>query len=150
VTGGVVYRGDPRSPLYGWYVFGDSRNDRLWRLRWTPAMGLIESEELTGEIDVDEGISSTLGGNGPIDAPVAFGEDAAGEIYVVDLFGEIFRLVPEPGAGAAGAAALAALALARRFRSGTGRPPCARAGSPGSAACTSGGARARAGRDSRR
>jgi glucose/arabinose dehydrogenase len=145
VTGGVVYRGDPDSPLYGWYVFGDSRNERLWRLRWTPEMGLIESEELTGAIDVDTGVSSTPGGNGPIDAPVAFGEDADGEIYVVDLFGEIFRLVPEPGAGAAGAAALAALAL----RSRTGRPPCARAGSRGTAACTSDGARARAGRDSR-
>jgi glucose/arabinose dehydrogenase len=105
VTGGAVYRGDPRSSLWGWYFFGDACNERLWRLRWTAAGGLLELEELTGTVDTDAG---------QIDNPVAFGEDADGEIHVVDRNGEIFRLVPEPGASAARVAALAALALARR------------------------------------
>jgi MYXO-CTERM domain-containing protein len=46
--------------------------------------------------------------------PVAFGEDAAGELYVVSLAGGVHRIVPEPGSGAAGVAAVLALAARRR------------------------------------
>jgi hypothetical protein len=120
VSGGVVYRGNPRSNLYGWYFFGDSQSGRLSRLRWTPQDGFLEHEEITDTIEVDVGEPCGPFTPGPISRPVAFGEDGFGEVYAVDICGEIFLLAPEPGATALGGVALAALAAARRLRSRRG------------------------------
>lgn len=53
---------------------------------------------------------------GSIDKVVAFGEDGFGEMYIVDLGGEVYRVVPEPPAGMllAGVVALAWLVHRRR------------------------------------
>jgi glucose/arabinose dehydrogenase len=76
VTGGVVYRGRGIPGLRGSYVFGDFVSGRIWAL---PADGSGPAAEL---------LVSGLG-------VVAFAEDAAGEILIVDLFGGLYRIVPE-------------------------------------------------------
>jgi hypothetical protein len=105
-TGGSVYRGRRSRALVGTYFFADGCGNRFFSLRWTAGQGLIEAAEIVRP-DADVGT---------INSPVAIGEDAAGELYYVDLGGgEVFRLVPEPGAAALAVAALGALgALTRR------------------------------------
>lgn len=112
VTGGAVYRGNDSPTLRGTYFFGDACNGQLFSLRWTPGDGLIESTELTGDIPTDVGA---------INNPAAFGEGGDGELYIVDggFFsgtGELFRLVPEPGALGLGAGAMAAMVVCARIR----------------------------------
>lgn len=145
VTGGTVYRGNDSPSLRGTYFFGDACaiGSRLWSLRWTPEDGLIESEDLTNVIDPDVGA---------INNPTAISEGGDGELYIVDGgfysgTGEVFRLVPEPGAAALGAIAIGAIASLRRRTEGS---PSARAGTPGTARDTSDGARAHAETGSRR
>mgnify|MGYP001820650689 FL=1 len=74
VTGGYVYRGDEVAALVGAYVFGDFVSGRIWAI---PTDGSGPAAELTA--------------SGLLIA--AFGEDAAGEIYVVDYRGGLYRLV---------------------------------------------------------
>jgi glucose/arabinose dehydrogenase len=111
VAGGAVYRGSSIPSIEGLYFFADYCLDRIWSLRWNPSTGQAEDvDERTGEIPADQGT---------IDSVVAIAEDSAGELYFVDIGGQVFRLVPEPGAGAAslaGATALAALAMRRARR----------------------------------
>jgi hypothetical protein len=76
VTGGYVYRGPSIPALTGAYLFADFCTGRIWTLRQTG--GNWASTEL---LDTTYNISS-------------FGEDQAGEHYVVDLSGGIvYRLV---------------------------------------------------------
>lgn len=113
VTGGAVYRGRAYPSLRGLYFFADYCKDRIWSLRWNRDTNEVsELVERTGQIPADEGSIARV---------VAIAEDAAGELYFVDADGgELFRLVPEPGAAAASAAALAALAGLRAGRRVTG------------------------------
>jgi glucose/arabinose dehydrogenase len=74
VTGGYVYRGGDIPTLAGSYVFGDFVSGRIWSI---PTNGTEPATELTA--------SGLL--------VAAFGEDAAGEIYVVDYRGGLYRLV---------------------------------------------------------
>lgn len=110
VTGGSVYRGGQYPALDGIYFFADYCRSEIWSLRWNPSTG--EAEDLvtrTGTIATDVGTIGNV---------AAIAEDGFGELYFVDGGGEVFKLVPAPGAGASGAAALAALAAlgARRRR----------------------------------
>jgi glucose/arabinose dehydrogenase len=105
VTGGVVYRGDASPALRGRYFFGDYCRSKFWTLRWNPSTGEAEDvQDHTGAIATDVGT---------IASPTGIGEDGFGEIHIADPGGEVFRLVPAPGAGALGAAAAAALAALR-------------------------------------
>ena len=72
VTGGHVYRGSAIPALYGTYVFGDLCTGEIFGL-----VGLQTAVLL----DTDLSIAS-------------FGEDRAGELYVVDLKGTIHAIVP--------------------------------------------------------
>ena len=81
VIGGYVYRGRIGSPFYGLYFFGDFCTSKLWTL--DPAtIGVVERT-----LDL-----SPAANGGTIDLIVGFGEDGAGELYVVDLDGEVFRI----------------------------------------------------------
>jgi len=101
VIGGTVYRG-PIAGLRGRYVFGDFGSSRIWSFDPADPDGtLVEHTSELGAI-----------------LPVAFGEDAAGHLYVVSIAGAVSRVVPEPGALAAGLAALASLAALRAQRGG--------------------------------
>ncbi|MBI1340815.1 cadherin domain-containing protein [bacterium] len=87
VTGGVVHRG-PVEALQGEYVFADFISRNIWSVpvaRLT-AGGVVPSSQFTlrtADFAPDQGA---------IDAIAAFGEDVAGNLYIVDLTGEVFRL----------------------------------------------------------
>jgi len=77
VTGGYVYRGSAISGLGGAYLFGDY------------CSGFIRAIVLDGRQVVQErdlGIS--------VSGLASFGEDQNGELYVLSLRGEVYRLVP--------------------------------------------------------
>lgn len=75
VTGGYVYRGNPNSPYYGAYIFGDYESRKIWAL-W-------QSE---GELKDLREIGSSL------EHIASFGCDSAGNLYMVGYEGTIFRL----------------------------------------------------------
>jgi len=78
VTGGYVYRG-ALPQFYGLYFFGDFCTGEIWAFR-DPAPGETSfSAVRLGPLDTPWSISS-------------FGEDEAGELYVVDLGGGVYRL----------------------------------------------------------
>jgi glucose/arabinose dehydrogenase len=75
VTGGYVYRGLAYPTLQGTYFYADFVSGRIWSItkdgsRWTAPVQ---------ELDTGYNIAS-------------FGEDEAGELYVVDLNGAIYQL----------------------------------------------------------
>ncbi|MEL7208181.1 MAG: PQQ-dependent sugar dehydrogenase, partial [Actinomycetota bacterium] len=78
VTGGYVYRGEAVPDLVGTYVFGDYCVSELRGLR---VGGGAEAETAEFGVGTDQ---NTL---------VSFGEDAAGELYVLAGSGEIHRIV---------------------------------------------------------
>ena len=77
VTGGFVYRGAAVEDLEGVYLFGDYCSGQIYA-SWRDMDGAWQTIEF---IDTDLSIS-------------AFGEDASGELYVVDHDGQIFRFDP--------------------------------------------------------
>ena len=75
VVGGFVYRGSAYPTSQGQYIFGDFLSGRIWSLDTT-------AEEMPSpvlQLDTDFLLSS-------------FGEDEAGELYVVDFAGSVYRL----------------------------------------------------------
>jgi glucose/arabinose dehydrogenase len=89
VTGGVVYRGSVPE-LQGQYLFADSCTSDIWTLEWDGGGGIV------GDVVNRTDALEPPQGQGSIGAIVAFGEDAEGEVYIVDNGGEVFRIVPEP------------------------------------------------------
>ncbi|MFN0057878.1 MAG: PQQ-dependent sugar dehydrogenase [Planctomycetota bacterium] len=83
ITGGYVYRGCAIPDLVGTYFFADYQTERLWTLRYEAGV-VVGLTERTVELD-----PPTF----TIDQIASFGEDALGEIYIVDLGGEIFKVV---------------------------------------------------------
>ena len=76
VTGGYVYRGSTYPALRGNYFFGDYCSGRIWSLFRQPD----DSWELTEVAQIGANIAS-------------FGEDSAGEIYLLDLAaGAIYQI----------------------------------------------------------
>ena len=75
VTGGYVYRGSAVPSLAGWYVYGDFCSGRIWAV---PADG---QQGLEGVEIVDSGFSVS-----------SFGEDANGELYIIDYGGSVYRV----------------------------------------------------------
>lgn len=80
ISGGYVYRGRAIPDLEGIYLYGDFCSGRIWGLRRTE--GSWQSRQL---LKTDANIA-------------AFGEDEAGELYVVDRKGSIYRVraLPSP------------------------------------------------------
>ncbi|MCR1793616.1 PQQ-dependent sugar dehydrogenase [Leptospira sp. id769339] len=78
ITGGYVYRGMNFPGLNGRYFYGDFIAGRIWSILWdgTKVNGHIEH---TFEMGFFSNVSS-------------FGEDANGEVYLVDYGGKIFRI----------------------------------------------------------
>ncbi|MBL9077612.1 MAG: PQQ-dependent sugar dehydrogenase [Planctomycetes bacterium] len=81
VTGGTVYRGSAVPALQGAYVYGDFVSGRVWALVHDGVQA-VQNTLLTTTAN-----------------PAAFGEDAAGEVYVCCFDGFVRRFVPTPGGG---------------------------------------------------
>lgn len=89
VTGGYVYRG-PLTALEGQYFFGDYVRSRLFSLVFngtTPAA--FNGTNFTSRTDWTATTTTTAGTIGNISS---FGEDAAGNVYLVSFGGSVFRI----------------------------------------------------------
>jgi glucose/arabinose dehydrogenase len=76
VTGGQVYRGKALPEWFGVYVFGDFCQGNVW--------GLLQENGETRHNELLFQLSGTL--------ITSFGLDEAGELYLVDYTGQIYRL----------------------------------------------------------
>ena len=87
VTGGYVYRG-PVEALAGHYFFADFVTGNIWSLPLSRlSVGTtVASDQFTIRT------MSFAPDQGTIANPASFGLDAAGNLYIVDFDGEIFRL----------------------------------------------------------
>lgn len=83
VTGGFVYRGSAIPALRGAYLFGDFGSGRVWTTRWAPGDAIPAAKT--------EHTALNLGGN----QLAAFGQDNAGEVYLLAISGDIFRVDQE-------------------------------------------------------
>jgi glucose/arabinose dehydrogenase len=76
VVGGFVYRGRAMPSLRGRYFYADVYSNQIWSLRVRNGRATsVRREPLS------------------ITSPTSFGEDAAGELYVVTLEGQVYKLV---------------------------------------------------------
>ncbi|HEY0623070.1 PQQ-dependent sugar dehydrogenase [Sphingomonas sp.] len=89
VIGGYVYRG-PVASLAGSYVFGDFISGNLWSV---PAASLVAGSTLASA-SYERRNPDFAPDTGTIDQLASFGEDAAGNLFIVDLDGEIFMVTP--------------------------------------------------------
>ncbi|MCW5625293.1 MAG: PQQ-dependent sugar dehydrogenase [Burkholderiales bacterium] len=103
ITGGHVYRG-PIEALQGTYFFGDFVRGTVGSFRLVDG-AVTELTDWTPVV-VEAGISSIA----------SFGEDAAGNLYVVDYGGTVAVLVPEPQTWALLGAGIALLGFVVRRR----------------------------------
>jgi hypothetical protein len=74
VTGGVVYRGADYPRMQGMYIYGDYCSGRVWGLRYDG-----DAWESNLLLDTSYRI-------------VSFGEDEAGDVYLIDYEGDVFLL----------------------------------------------------------
>ncbi|HEY8153780.1 MAG TPA: PQQ-dependent sugar dehydrogenase [Myxococcota bacterium] len=115
ISGGAVYRGTAILGLQGRYFFADYCSSKIWSFRFDGAT-------LTGLTDHTAELAP--GGGLQINAPTAIGEDASGELYIVDMGGEIFKIIPTvpaldlPRQIALAALLVATAGLAARWASG--------------------------------
>lgn len=79
ITGGIVYYGKRFPDLRGAYLYGDYSTGRIWGARYREGKIVWHKELADTTLQI-----------------LGFGEDAAGEIYLVDYAGEIHRMVPKP------------------------------------------------------
>ena len=84
ITGGFVYRGTQLPELHGVYVYGDFQSGKVWGLKY-------DGRQITWQKELAQT---------PLQL-VSFGEDNAGEIYLVDYqrTQQIYRLVPNADDG---------------------------------------------------
>lgn len=83
ISGGYVYRGSAIPSLQGTYFFADYCSNQVWGLRWTASGGVSAVTDWT----------QALAPPGGFAAISSFGQDAAGELYILDHgAGSIYRL----------------------------------------------------------
>lgn len=86
VTGGVSYRGCRMSDLHQTYFYSDYCAPFVRSFRTNDSCGVTSDLSRSAELDPIGGFS--------INAVTSYGEDARGEIYIVDQGGEIFKIIP--------------------------------------------------------
>lgn len=85
IIGGYVYRGSAVS-LRGSYVFADFVSRNFWSV---PASQLVQGQLLASS-QYERRNEDFAPDAGTLDQPASFGEDAAGNLYIVDYDGDIF------------------------------------------------------------
>ncbi len=90
VTGGYVYRG-PIASLQGVYFFADYVTERIWSVVFDgSAPSTHNGTNYTSFTDWTVALDPAVG---TINSISSFGEDNAGNLYIVDLGGEVFRVI---------------------------------------------------------
>lgn len=90
VVGGFVYRGESMPSLHGTYFFADRCSSRVWSLRFDPGTGVTELQDRTAQLAPP--------GSTTISWIRSFGEDARGELYILEEDGQLWRIEgPPPG-----------------------------------------------------
>ncbi len=86
MTGGYVYRGCAMPDLHGTYFFGDF------------CTAFVRTFQIAGGVATNhQDRTADLASSGvSIDQVSSFGEDGRGELYITDLGGEVFKIVPQP------------------------------------------------------
>jgi len=84
VTGGVVYRGKAIPSIDGTYFYSDYCTSFLRSFRWTKDGGVRDQYEWKKALDPKDRVSQVA----------SFGEDEDGEIYVISLSGQVWKLIP--------------------------------------------------------
>jgi glucose/arabinose dehydrogenase len=91
VTGGYVYRG-PILDLQGIYIFGDWSSHQVWGIRFDrDANGGLGGIVPGSLVDLSVAFNrQTAQGTGPLEGVTSFGEDADGNLYFLELGGELY------------------------------------------------------------
>ncbi|MEK7756222.1 MAG: PQQ-dependent sugar dehydrogenase, partial [Planctomycetota bacterium] len=84
ITGGYVYRGCALPNLLGTYFYADFCTGTIRSFRYVGGT-VTEQQDRTAQLTPPQG---------PIRSISSFGEDAAGELYIVSLAGSIYKIVP--------------------------------------------------------
>jgi len=79
IVGGYVYRGSAMPPIQGYYFYADNCNAAVEGFKWPNTTPL----DFSSLISPGSGITS-------------FGQDAKGELYIMRLGGQVYRIVPSP------------------------------------------------------
>ncbi|MCC8362946.1 PQQ-dependent sugar dehydrogenase [Lysobacter sp. A6] len=88
VIGGVVYRG-PVERLRGEYIFADFIEGNVWSI---PIDALFAAPPTVSSDNFTLRNADFTPDAGAINNPVAFGTDQGGNVYIVDLDGEVFAI----------------------------------------------------------
>ena len=80
ITGGYVYRGERLPDLRGVYLYADFCSGRIWGLRYDGERVTEQAQLARAEFQIP-----------------SFGEDEAGEVYVLGFDGGIYRFAGPPG-----------------------------------------------------
>lgn len=83
MTGGYVYRGAAIGGLQGVYLYADFVTKKVKAFRYANGMATMQT-------DLTSDLNATMLTNLP-----SFGEDAAGNVYVVDIGGTVYRIDAE-------------------------------------------------------
>jgi glucose/arabinose dehydrogenase len=88
VIGGYVYRGSAIPAMQGRYFFADHGFTTIWSFVYDGS-AVSDLKDHTDELEPS--------GPNTINSISSFGEDADGELYIVDIGdGEIYKIVPRP------------------------------------------------------
>jgi glucose/arabinose dehydrogenase len=88
VTGGTVYRG-PVAELQGKYLFADFGSNQIWSFH----------HDGTAVNDFENITAALRPPNTAVGGIVAFGEDAIGNVYIVEIGGRIWRITGDAAIG---------------------------------------------------
>ncbi|MFT5734899.1 MAG: glucose/arabinose dehydrogenase [Planctomycetota bacterium] len=85
ITGGHVYRGNDIPSLQGTYFYADYCSNRIWSLRYD---GMTVTEQMQRQNELNPPGSATISGI------TSFGEDHAGEMYIL-ASNRVWKIVPD-------------------------------------------------------
>jgi hypothetical protein len=89
ITGGFVYRG-PIEPLQGLYIFADFVSNNIWTV---PSASLVPGSTAPSSSFTNRNAAFTPNA-GSLSSVTSFGEDQAGNLYIVAFGGDVFMFQP--------------------------------------------------------